>query len=506
MPPYDKQYPDFHLPPQRSGQRPSPSPADQAAARRKSLGILAVVLVLLMAILATAGLDNLPRRLRDSVNSAQTRLVADKSQFSENRRFIERAIKDEPDLFRTKAADWISRLSADQSRLSTAESELGALTALANANKRSDAAKVEQGLKQFESDRTTPLTDAENIRAEAARWLTYKRELPTRLAAMQRAHDAIDAFDVNAAASAASKAEVDWPAKKADLDTRLAALTALKADAGKLWTDTAAIRAQAAQPKPENLDYAALFQSADQLDQTQSRLTSGAAGVNALAGQLYDSWDKLLLEVSDDDGYKQRVRVVRTHFADASLTNGKVTQDEKWEPLDSSLGRERERNAGMVIERKPAGKYDSEAERVVQAPAYAYIAPPGQSNAYGAWNNGVWTWLPQYLILRDLLQPRYNRPITTGDWSSYDMARRGGNTWYGPGDAYRYSRPYSGRDGGGFYHERSSKPTFGSRGFGGSRYESRGTFSGSRYQSRSSRSFGSRSFSRGSFGGGRGRR
>lgn len=506
MPPYDKQYPEFHLPPERSGQRPPVSVTDHAAARRKSLGVLAVVLLILMAIIATAGLDNMPRRLRDSVNAAQSRLATDKSQLNENRGYVERAIKDEPDLFRTRAPDWISRLSADQAKLGAAESELGTLAGLVKANKRSDADKVEQGLKQFDSDRSGSLKDVENIRTEAARWLTYKHELPARLAAIERTHDAIDAFDVNAAAAAARKAEVDWPVKKSDLVTRLTALTALKADADNVWTNTAGVRAKAAQPKPEGLDYAALFHSADQLDQIQAQLTSGATGVNTLAGQLYDSWDKLLLEVNDDDGYKQKVRIVRTRFADASLTNGKVSQDEKWEPLDSALGRERERNAGMVIERKPAGKYDSEAERVVQAPAYAYIAPPGQSNAYGAWNNGVWTWLPQYLILRELLQPHYNRPITTGDWSSYDMARRGGNTWYGPGDAYRSSRPYTGRDGGGFYHERSSKPTFGSRGFGGSKYESRGSYSGSKYQSHGSSGFGSRSYSRGSFGGGRGRR
>ena len=34
---------------------------------RRSLGVIAVIIVLLMAIVATAGLDNLPRQLRASV-------------------------------------------------------------------------------------------------------------------------------------------------------------------------------------------------------------------------------------------------------------------------------------------------------------------------------------------------------------------------------------------------------------------------------------------------------
>ena len=71
MPPFEKQYPDFRLPAQ--GGNRQPSPIDQAAARKKSLGVLAVVLIQLMAIIATAGLDNLPRRLHDEVSARSSR-------------------------------------------------------------------------------------------------------------------------------------------------------------------------------------------------------------------------------------------------------------------------------------------------------------------------------------------------------------------------------------------------------------------------------------------------
>ena len=41
----------------------------------------------------------------------------------------------------------------------------------------------------------------------------------------------------------------------------------------------------------------------------------------------------------------------------------------------------------MAIEHKPAGKYDTESERVAQPAGFAYMAPPGQSNQYGHWDH-----------------------------------------------------------------------------------------------------------------------
>ena len=170
---------------------------------------------------------------------------------------------------------------------------------------------------------------------------------------------------------------------------------------------------------------------------------------------------------------------------------------------------------GLVIERKPAGKYDSEAEKTAQEPGYAYIAPPGQSNQYGSWNNGVWSWLPQYLILSQLLRGPSYPPVRTDDWHGYDRARRSGTVWR------RADRGAGGSAGGalrraleGLGNERASRPSADSNSgrrretwswggksggtFGESRYKSRGSFGGSRYQSRApSGGFGSRGYTRG---------
>ena len=45
---------------------------------RKSLGIVAVFLIALMAFIATAGLDNLPKEVRASAESAAAQVASDK--------------------------------------------------------------------------------------------------------------------------------------------------------------------------------------------------------------------------------------------------------------------------------------------------------------------------------------------------------------------------------------------------------------------------------------------
>lgn len=465
----------------------------------KSLGILAIIIIALMAFVAIAGLDNLPSRLQTSVTAASAQVLADRSALDSKRKEIERALQQEPALFRTRAADWRTRLERASSQVQKSQAELSALQKLVEENRRQDARKVEEGLTRLESARASGVREAEQIAAEAERWLSYKRDLPKQLSAMNGHYEAVRAFDVAAATAAATKAMSDWPAKKPDLESRLAAVTALKTRAEETWNASAAVREQAGKTSDDAIDYPALFQAADQLRDADRQTKEGADAINRLAGQLYVNWDKLLVEVEEE---RQKVRFVRTQFPDATLANGATTQEEKWEPIARARAEDLERNTGMVIAHKPAGKYDSEAESGPQAPGYRYIAPAGQANMYGAWNNGVWTWLPQYLIMSQLLRGPSYPPITTGDYGSYQSARQRGEVFYG------HSRPSGGStlrrtmdrfrtgssSGGGFWREREQPRASSGGGYSGSRYESRGSYSGSRYQSRSG---GFRSYSRG---------
>jgi hypothetical protein len=474
---------------------------------RRTLGALAIIIIVLMGIVATAGLDNLPRQLRNSVAAASTHLNSDRAALAQNQDFIDRALRDEPVLFRSKADAWRGRLAKDQSQVDSAAAELTTLQQLAKANRRTDTKKVTDDLARFDATRQGSVRDSADMRAEAERWMQYKKDLPQRLEAMKASYETVRSFDPDAAAGTARKAMVDWPAKRDDLQSRLDALKKMQTDAATAWESSAQLRTAAEAKHLDDFDYGAFFEKSDQTDNAARALKDGAASLNTLAGQLYVSWDKLLEDVDKHDS-NEKVRIVRTQYKDATLTGGQTSSEEKWQSIDSGRVRDAERNVGMVIERKPAGKYDSEAERTIQPPAYAYMAPPGQSNQYGSWSGGVWHWLPEYLILSHLLRSTQGPSI--GDYYAWDQARRRGETWYGHSSGrssgWNWSRNSGSSSSGsgtgtGWYKER---PKFGDSSFGSSSYRSRGTFSGSRFQSRGT--FGSRSFGGGMRSFGRGGR
>ncbi len=460
---------------------------------RRSLGIVAIVLVVLMAIVATAGLDSLPRQLRQSVAAAGTHLNSDRAAFDQNRQAINRALREDPGLFGSKAGEWGQRLDNDRAGLDSAAAELATLQQLGKTNHRTDTGKVASEISRFDSLRATPVSDAAAVRVEVEKWQGWKRELPQRLEAMRASHDGLAGFDLDAATATARKAMTDWPAKREDLQGRLTALKNEKAESEQLWSSTAQLRAAAQSGKTEGFDYPAFFAGSDRLDAAGKQLKGDANSLNAMAGQLYTSWDKILVDAGEDRGsYREKFRVVRTKFPDATLANGQTGSEEKWQPVDRAEYRQAERTMGMTVERKPAGKYDSEAEHSVQPPAYAYIAPPGQRNSYGSWNNGVWHWLPEYLILSQMLHNSRPTVITSGDFDAYQSARRRGEVFYGRNDEYRpHWSPGSGSSSSstGWYKEKTK--TFGSSEYGGSKYQSKGGFSGSKYGSRGG------SFSRG---------
>jgi hypothetical protein len=457
---------------------------------RRALGMVAIILIGLMAVVATAGLDNLPPSVRKSVEAASSVLSNDRSSFDQQRSQIESAVSGDPDLFQKKADGWHQRLENDRSEFDQAAAKLAAIQQVAKANRRRDEYDVERGLNEANALRTEALSDASGILSETDRWVTAKRSLPDRVKAMKAAYDALEATDLDAALAPVRKAEVDWPAKRDDLQRRVDGLKDFKAQGQKIWDSSSALRAQADAKSLADSDIETLLSEADQLDSTAREAKESVAAVDTLAGQLYVSWDKLLVDIERGRDPRERVRLVETRFPDATLTHGQTTSDERWESLSDFRVSDAEHNVGMVIERKEAGKYDTEAERAVQPPAYAYVAPPGQSNNYGSWSGGVWHWLPEYLILSHLLStPRMI--VTAPDYQAYYGARQRGDTFY-PQNYGRYvPRPAPGGYSSPGYTPRYSRPPpveapEVSHGFAGSQYQNRGGFAGSRYQSRGS--------------------
>jgi hypothetical protein len=465
---------------------------------RRALGVVAIILIGLMALVATAGLDNLPPALHKSIEAANAILVSNRSSFDQDRSRVENALTAEPALFQKEAESWHTRLSRDSAQLDTAAEKLTTAQQLAKANRRADEYDVERDLDQFKSLSQEVLSDTSALRTESERWISAKRSLPDRIRAMGATYQSLEAVDSDPALAPVRKAMLDWPAKRDDLQTRLNGLKDFETQGQKIWDSSAMLRSQAESGGMADSDIETLLSEADQLDTAAREAKEAETADEALAGQLYVSWDKLLLETERGRDPRQRVRLVETRFPDATLAHGTTTSEERWETLSAFRTRDAQENTGMVIERKEAGKYDSEAEKAVQPPAYAYMAPPGQSNNYGSWSGGSWHWLPEYLILSQLLSPP-RMIVTAPDYEAYQNARRRGEVFYGNNGGYgqRYTpspyqpRPYVPRPStGGTSVPSYSRPPPASpppsQGYAGSRYQNHGGFAGSQYQSHGS--------------------
>jgi hypothetical protein len=469
---------------------------------RRALGVLALILIGLMVLVATAGLDGLPRSLKKSVEAESGVVSQDQEALQQDRTRIEAAIGEDPALFAKEAQAWRARLDQDNAKFANARAKLASVQQLARANRRGDESSVQAGLNEVATLEGDALRDASAVDAEAQRRLAFKKALPQRLEAMRSSYQTLESVATDSNEASIRKAMGDWPAKSQDLQMRLDAITDLEKQGQQVWDSSAQLRDSAAKNNLADTDIETLSTDADRLDSLSHQAGEALAADNTLAGQLYVSWDKLLVEIERGGEPREKVRIVRTRFPDSTLAHGQTTSEERWEPLAASLARRSEDPNGMVIERKPAGKYDSEADDTIQPPGYAYIAPPGQSNAYGSWSGGIWHWLPEYLLLSQLLHSS-REPIYLPDYDAYRYARSRGETYYGRNREYA---PPERPSGNGWYSERapSTRTPSSPGGFSSSPYRSRGTFSSSPYRSRGtfgSSGFGSsggyRSYSRG---------
>jgi hypothetical protein len=108
---------------------------------------------------------------------------------------------------------------------------------------------------------------------------------------MERDHQALHALDLAPVAATVQKAETDWPEKKPDLDSRLTTVRGAVTQSDTLWQSTDAARRQVAAGNYAGLDFAVLLGAADSLKTNAATLPQKTGELQALSGQLYDSWD-----------------------------------------------------------------------------------------------------------------------------------------------------------------------------------------------------------------------
>lgn len=392
----------------------------------------------LFALFLTA-CNSIPRELRRAVADATTKLEQTEKQFQHAGDEIRDDLAHSPDLFNATpvSSEWKSRLSAAKGRLDAAETDRRELEKLDKAGRKEDAARIRQLLSDEERLRKSALDEAESIQAQATHWLDFQRNLPHYLAKMREAHDAVRNADFSAVTRTVQKAEQDWPNKRADLESRLQTLKTAPDRAERQWQSTEAERQAAADGKATGPQIATLIQ-ADEIIESAASLPEESNELTARCGQLYFAWDKVLDDLDAGHGeYREQIKTVRTRFNESGDKSPRTSTDERWVEVSPADYRSVENDLGMAIAHKDAGLYDSEAQTTPQPAGFAYIAPPSVgSNQYGYWthtdNGSFWTFLPQYLIMRELFWGHdHYRPIVVNEYNNYYNASRAGHTWYG---------------------------------------------------------------------------
>jgi hypothetical protein len=459
-------------------------------------------LTALAAMLLSAGCNELPKDLKSEVDAEQRQFAASRRDFESARDEVRRDLSKQPQLAKMRGLLWQPALDRDTERFNICATQLKEVEELRKKDRR-DAADQLRGLLHGEQRmRTETLNDVRNMQKESQRFITLATNLPK----LDRDADQLSATNLGSVATLVHKAETDWPDKKDDLERRLTALKSGEEKAAADWR--AARKAAGSQP-----DYASLFSAEEVLENEAAGLPQQTQTLQDMTGQLYTSWDKLLVDLSDKDSqYREKIRTVKTRYIDVEAQKSDVSTEENWVSISQPAYRAAENNIGMAIEHKSAGKYDSEVEKTPQPPGYSYIAPPSQvRNQYGYWNGGIWTWLPQYLIMRDLLFRNSYQPIPSYEYESYRNAQRSGATYYGRDEN---GQPKFGSHGT-FTQRRYSSSQYVQQhspggGFGSSSYSSRSPGSSSYSERSGSRDSGGRTFGSGrtggsSFGGGAGR-
>jgi hypothetical protein len=420
---------------------------------RSTLRSLAVVLAVLIVVVLFAGLDALPREVRAQIDGDRAALASAQTQLRSAQDEIAKQSQAEPDLFRAVSATghWTDHFVQAAGWLQCAALDVDELSRLEKRNRRQDRQQAEALLSHERDLRAQALAEASGVQKEAAQWADWKRQLPLTLQGMERDHQAIHAFDLAPVAVIVQKAGTDWPEKKPDLDARLAAVRGAATQSDGLWQSTDAARRQVAAGNYAGLDFAALLAAADSLKTSAATLPRTAAELNSLSAHLYDSWDKVLVDmevrgIGNAREYDQKIRTVRTHLTDVAAKTGVTTSEENWVGVPQTTYEAMRNDLGMAIEHKPAGRYDSESEHVAQPAGFAYMAPPTEpSNQYGYWEHrdgrNFWVFYGQYALMRDLLFNRGYQPVERGEWEGYRTYQNRGQTYYGQdpgGSAPRY--------------------------------------------------------------------
>ena len=286
---------------------------------------------------------------------------------------------------------------------------------LLKANRRQDRDQAERLLKEERRCATAALNEAAVDPDGSAALGGLKRNLPTELQQMEADHQTLQHTDFAPITAVVDARRSGLAGRRRTISTcgwlRCARFPPMASRPGQ---SSDAMRRKAEANDLAGLDYAALLTAAETLHNDATALPARTAEIQALTGQLYTSWDKVLVDLRDrKSGGIARLRRRRSARSRRScrmppVKKGDTNSDESWVEVSKATYQANEKNIGMAVGHKPAGKYDTEADDVPEPAGFAYMAPVGsERNQYGYWDHrdggNFWMWYGQYALLRDLL-------------------------------------------------------------------------------------------------------
>ncbi len=425
-------------------------------------GLIGLIALLLVGV---------PSELKADVASSERQLKEVEQSLAARQQQVAASIASDPQLFQGPAFDpaWQERLKDANAKLKQADAAAVKLDRLVRANKHSSVPEIKSVLAEERHLRSQAVDESGSIFSAYDQRENFKREFAADMQSTAASAATLASADYSALTKKVEQAENDWPAKREDLSTRLAALVSRQKKAAE-WQSAAKQLAGKPADALTAADYTAGAALKEEMDGGD-----GADPAKALlnqTNQLYTEWDKILEDLDrGSNEYRDRIEQVVTTVPAPGAT-GTVETSEAWHPISEPEWQRLEHDIGMTLAHKDFGKYDSEANTVPEPPGFAYMATPEQGrNQYGYWEHrdggSFWTWLPEYLILRDVLWHHSYQPVPSVDWSRYQQAQRSGTTYYG-------------RDAAGV-PKYGSSGTFTRRSYADSRYVQHGGFAGSKY-------------------------
>ena len=424
----------------------------------------------LVAILLLASCEGrLSSSIRREISLENERLQTAELKINKSESTLNSNLTQAPELFRDapEAAAWKAGIADAKADLQASQKDGRELAQLAERDRPDN--NIPRLLAAERRLRNAALGKVQSVDQTVAKWLDYKQDPVGFAAKVNRERETVRTFDLAPTKTAVGRAEQDWPAKKPALQSRLSSLVDVT---------------NSTEP-PSQVSPSILIAEEGLFSEEAATLSRNSQELQNECGELYDSWDKILTDLdhakfgADDALFRERIKTIRTHSIDVPSKKTETDSEEHWTDVSEASFHQVENDIGMAIAHKDAGQFDSEAQTTPQPAGFSYVASPSVgSNQYGYWTHSggesLWTFLPQYLILRELLWNHDYRPVAAGEYNAYRTAQSRGATYYGRDTTA--AAPKYGTHG-----------TFTQQHYADSRYVQSGGFKGSAYASNGSK-------------------